>query len=56
MVQKVKDITHWNNIDELRISGNTRGRSCLAQSNKETLSFNILFDSSGSISYFSVNQ
>lgn len=52
MVQEVKRRTGWNNIDEIRITGDQRGRECVALSNAQTFQFFIRFNTRGAIETF----
>ena len=53
MVQEVKRRTGWKTIDEIQITGGTRGRQCKAMSKSETYSYEIRFNSQGGIGNFS---
>lgn len=52
MVQEVKRRTGWKTIDEIQITGGTRGRQCKAMSNGKTYSYQIRFNSQGEIGEF----
>ena len=53
MVDEVKKRTGWDTIDEINMTGNYRGRECLAMFQGEKYGFNIRFDSKGGIDMFS---
>ncbi len=52
MVDEVKRRTGWRSLDEIRIDGDQRGRSCTATSGSQTYRFFIRFNSEGSIQAF----
>ena len=52
MINKIKERTGWKNIDEIKISGNYRGRECTAILGDKKYDFSIRFDSKGDIDKF----
>jgi len=52
MVREVKERTGWEQIDEVQITGDHRGRECIALSQKGAFSFFIRFNSQGGIETF----
>jgi hypothetical protein len=53
MINEVKKRTGWKTIDEIKMTGNYRGRDCVASFQGKKYGFNIRFDSKGSIDLFS---
>jgi hypothetical protein len=53
-IQEVKDHTGWNSIDEIKMTGDYRGRDCIAIRNSEKYGFFIRFDSKGHVETFTV--
>jgi len=53
MVSEVKKRTGWKTLDEIKMTGNYRGRECTASNGGRRYSFNIRFDSKGGIDLFS---
>ncbi|TMI47785.1 hypothetical protein E6H20_10370 [Candidatus Bathyarchaeota archaeon] len=53
MINEVKKRTGWKTVDEVKITGNYRGRECTALYGGKRYSFNIRFDSKGGIDAFS---
>ena len=53
MVDEVKKRTGWKTVDEIKMTGNYRGRECLALFQGKKYPFNIRFDSKGGIDLFS---
>src|SRR5207249_11325367 len=53
MVSEVKKRTGWKTLDEIKMTGNYRGRECTASNGGRRYSFNIRFDSKGGIELFS---
>ncbi len=52
MVNRVREKTGWTTIDELKMSGDYRGRECTALSGDLSYQFFIRFDSKGDIQAF----
>ncbi len=52
MVYKVREKTGWATIDEIKMSGDYRGRQCTALSQGLSYQFFIRFDSKGDIQAF----
>ena len=53
MINEVKKRTGWKTIDEIKMTGNYRGRECVALHEGKKYGFNIRFDSKGGIDLFS---
>jgi len=49
MVNEVKKRTGWKTVDEIKMTGNYRGRDCTALYAGKKYSFSIRFDSKGGI-------
>jgi hypothetical protein len=49
MVNEVKKRTGWKTLDEIKMTGNYRGRECTALYRGNKYSFSIRFDSKGGI-------
>ncbi len=56
MVEQIKQRTGWRQIDEVRITGDHRGRDCIALSKNSAYRFFILFNSRGSIETFQESE
>lgn len=52
MVNEVKRRTGWKTIDEIKITGDHRGRECTALFKNSSYHFFIRFDSQGAIETF----
>ena len=52
MIERIKQRTGWNQIDEVRIAGDHSGRECTAISKDSTYDFFIRFNSQGGIETF----
>lgn len=52
MINEVKKRTGWKTIDEINMTGNYRGRECVALYEGKTYGFSIRFDSKGGIDLF----
>jgi Ta0938 len=52
MVNEVKKRTGWKTVDEIKMTGNYRGRECTALYQGRRYGFNIRFDSKGRIDLF----
>ncbi|TMI49379.1 hypothetical protein E6H20_07850 [Candidatus Bathyarchaeota archaeon] len=52
MINEVKKRTGWKTIDEINMTGNYRGRECVALYEGTTYGFSIRFDSKGGIDLF----
>jgi hypothetical protein len=52
MVNEVKRRTGWKKIDEIKITGDHRGRQCIAIGGNNSFHFFIRFDSQGAIETF----
>ena len=52
MITEVKAHTGWENIDEIKITGDYRGRDCTAANADGKYTFFIRFDSKGEIQTF----
>jgi hypothetical protein len=52
MIQEVKRRTGWKQIDEIKITGDQRGRECTAISDNRAYNFFIRFGSQGGIQTF----
>ena len=53
MINEVKKKTGWKTIDEIKMTGNYRGRECTALYGSKRYNFSIRFDSKGGIDAFS---
>ncbi len=53
MINQVKKRTGWKTVDEIKMTGNYRGRECTASYGSERYNFSIRFDSKGGIDAFS---
>jgi hypothetical protein len=53
MINEVKKRTGWKTVDEIKMTGNYRGRECTALYQGEKFNFSIRFDSKGGIDTFS---
>jgi hypothetical protein len=53
MVNEVKKRTRWKTLDEIKMTGNYRGRECMALYGGRRYNFSIRFDSKGGIDAFS---
>jgi hypothetical protein len=53
MVNEVKKRTGWKTVDEIRMTGNYRGRECTALYQGKKYGFKVRFDSKGGIDLFS---
>ncbi len=53
MVNEVKKRTGWPTLDEIKMTGNYRGRECVALYEGKRYGFSIRFDSKGGIDAFS---
>jgi hypothetical protein len=53
MINEVKKRTGWKTLDEIKMTGNYRGRECTALYRGNKYSFSIRFDSKGGIDVFS---
>jgi len=49
MIREVKNHTGWKSIDEIKMTGDYRGRDCIALRNSEKYSFFIRFGSRGQV-------
>ncbi len=52
MIEEVKRRTGWKLIDEIEITGDTRGRECTAISNRKAYRFQVRFNSRGGVDNF----
>jgi len=52
MIREIKDHTDWNKIDEIRMTGDYRGRDCIALRSSEKYGFFIRFGSRGQVEAF----
>jgi len=52
MISEVKKRTGWKTIDEIKMTGNYRGRECVALFQGKKYGFYIRFDSKGGIDLF----
>ncbi len=52
MLSEVKKRTGWKTVDEIKMSGDHRGRDCTAVCGKNRYEFFIRFDSKGGIERF----
>ncbi len=52
MVEEIKRKTRWKVIDEIKITGDARGRECTALYKGEAYRFQIRFDKQGEVSSF----
>jgi len=52
MIQQIKQRTGWQQIDEVQIMGDHRGRECTALSKNNAYRFFIRFNSQGGIETF----
>ncbi len=52
MVEEVKRRTGWKSIDEIKMTGDYRGRTCTAQSHGSEYRFHVRFDSKGNLLTF----
>ncbi len=53
MLDEVRRRTGWEKIDEIKVEGDQRGRTCVAASGGKTFGFFIRFNSEGEILTFS---
>ncbi len=56
MLEEIKRRTGWKTIDEIKITGGTRGRECMAISTDNTYQFQVRFNSRGEVDNFSENS
>ena len=52
MIREVKARTGWESIDEIKMSGDYRGRDCTALNGEKIYSYFIRFDSKGQVQDF----
>ena len=52
MVEEIKRRTGWKAIDEIEITGGTRGRECTALLNGKAYHFQVRFNSRGEVDKF----
>jgi hypothetical protein len=52
MIREVKAHTRWKSIDEIKMTGDYRGRDCTALSGEWKYPFFIRFDSKGQVQAF----
>ena len=52
MGDDVKNRTGWRTVDEIKMTGNYRGRECVALYQGKKYGFSIRFDSKGGIDLF----
>jgi len=52
MISEVKRRTGWKTIDQIKITGDQKGRDCTALSNDHSYHFMIRFDPLGAIDTF----
>ena len=52
LVDRIKEKTGWPRIDSLEISGDRRGRTCIARTGAETIRVQVAFNPEGELLQF----